>query len=159
MQILPKTKMMLFRFSNYKNYDFIEEHRKVMTSKGCVWMLKVGRKTQKNKLEEILQAGGYILLRAPIKNEGKCYIAKFTEISETLPSDKSMYPSYYGELLRDYEFDSVNTQLFKIETLEEISADNLQNVYLISNGKNVVEVINQTRTAFMFVENRQIINS
>ena len=37
------TLMLLFRFSNYKKYNFIEEHKVFLKEKGYVWMMKMGK--------------------------------------------------------------------------------------------------------------------
>ena len=59
------TEMLLFRFSNYKRYLFIEEHISILHDNGYVWMLKLGRRSNINKIKSISDNGGWLILREP----------------------------------------------------------------------------------------------
>lgn len=155
MKIKKNTNMLLFRFGNYKKNDFIESHMKVIDKDGYVWLLKLGKRTSIDRLNEILNAGGWIVLRSPKADGSKSYIARFSEFSEEEPSDM-IYPSYYNDILGDdsddgyYEGSRV-CQWFRVDMIKPIEETS---VFIMSKtGKAVDEVIETTRTAVMFVKN------
>lgn len=156
MVIDVNTKMLLFRFSNYGKYSFINEHRKILNDNGYVWMLKLGKRSSIEKIMTIIKNGGWLVLRSPKACGGTSYLAKFSKISEEEPSD-AMYPKYYNEILTDCneEFYNPNAvyQWFKLDRIEELSEENAETLVISQTRKKVNEVIRTTRTAVMFIEN------
>ncbi len=53
MKIKANTYMLLFRFSDYRKYNFIEEHKKILNIHDRVWMLKIGRKAVASKIKRV----------------------------------------------------------------------------------------------------------
>ena len=70
MKIKQNTEMLLFRFSNFSKHSFLQELTTVLNEKGCVWMLKAGKRSSISKLEEIKENGGWLVLRAPKADGG-----------------------------------------------------------------------------------------
>lgn len=157
MKIQAKTEMLLFRYNNYKKTAFIDEHRAVMKENGYVWMLKVGKRSSLEKLQEIKEKGGWMALRSPKADGSKTYFARFTEVSEETPSDMT-FPEYYDEILTENQvftegYAPVTHQWFKIEFMSEAENEAAEQLVLSKTLKPVDEVITTTRTAVMFIHN------
>lgn len=160
MLIEKEKKMLLFRFNNYKKTSFILEHKNVLNENGYVWMLKIGKKSSAEKLHEILKAGGWIILRAPKADGSKSFIARFSEMRDSIPSDE-VFPDYYDTLLYgedSFEYDLSSEQWFKLTYLEEIDSSVASHLLLEKNRKKVDDVIGTTRTAVMFITSEEDIN-
>lgn len=154
MVIKENTPMILFRYNNYKKRDFIKEHKNVLKNNNYVWLLKLGKKSNVKKIEDIKNHGGYLLLRAPKSDGGKTYITKFIDTSESEPKD-GVYPEYYNEILDEdnYIYWDKSLQWFKIKLIKEFNNENMEKIVLSNGKKPVNEIIDNTMTAFMFVEN------
>ena len=83
MTIESNTPMLLFRFSNFGKYKFIDEHINIIRENGYVWMLKMGRKSNIDKLKLIKKAGGWIILREP-KADGAKSCLLYTSIGDVV---------------------------------------------------------------------------
>lgn len=158
MKILKDTNMLLFRFRSYGKNNFIESHKKILNEKKYVWMLKLGKRTSTEKLRDILDEGGWLILRAPKSEGSKSFIARYVAFSENEPEDK-IYPEYYQEIIEDeeseyFEGNSI-MQWFKINLLTEIDEVTADMLVMAKSEKKVNEVIGTTRTAVMFVKNTQ----
>lgn len=158
MLITANTEMLLFRFNNYKKHSFIKQHRAVLEKYGYVWMLKIGKRSSIEKIQSIINNGGWLVLRSPKADGSISYIAKFTEISEEEPIEP-IYPEYYNEILNiddeDTDFYNPNAvyQWFKLEKIKELCEEDARNLVVSKTGKQVNEVIGTTRTAVMFIQN------
>lgn len=156
MIIIPNTKILFFRFSNYKNYDFIQEHKKILKENGYVWMLKAGKRSSIDKIRRVQQDGGWMVLRSPKSNGSVSYIANFSDITEDDPKDECI-PAYYIKLLDDENLDlnCVNSthQWFRLKSIESLDQSISDNLVLDTSGKRLVDTIGTTRTAVMFVHN------
>lgn len=153
MTIKQQTKMLLFRYNNYRKTNFIEEHKKVIDENGYVWMLKIGKKSSMEKLNKILSDGGFLVLRAPKADGSTSYLARFTEISECMPDDAA-YPEYYDDFIDgegSFDFDISSEQWFKLESIKELKEKEADKLILEKTGKKVDAVIGTTRTAVMFI--------
>ena len=56
--------------------------RKYLNEKKYVWMLKLGKRTSTEKLRDILDEGGWLILRAPKSEGSKSFIARYVAFSE-----------------------------------------------------------------------------
>ena len=158
MKILKDTNMLLFRFRSYGKNNFIESHKKILNEKKYVWMLKLGKRTSTEKLRDILDEGGWLILRAPKSEGSKSFIARYVAFSENKPEDM-IYTEYYQEIIDDeeseyFEGNSI-MQWFKINLLTEIDEVTADMLVMAKSEKKVNEVIGTTRTAVMFVKNTQ----
>ena len=156
MIIDKNSEMLLFRFSNYKRFSFLQEHVSVIKNTGHVWMLKLGRQSNKNKIKDIMDSGGWMILRAPKADGGNSFLAKFSEVGDKVPADET-YPTYYHEILNgtdeEFYFSSAARQWFKLEKICPITDDEAASLVISKTGKKVDDVIKTTRTAVMFVKN------
>ena len=150
--------MLLFRYSNYGNNSFIQEHRSVIDKNGYVWMLKLGKRSSIEKITTIKNAGGWMVLRAPKSEGGISYIASFSEFSETFP-DKLSCPEYYDEIIQGLNDDETlyitnpTLQWFKLNCIVRLDEQMSKNLVVSKTGKAVDEVIETTRTAVMYIKN------
>ena len=152
--INTETKMLLFRYSNYQKYRFIDEHTKIIHKAKYVWMMKMGKKTSVEKIKDIIKNGGYIVFKAPVADGNLFYIGKFVDFSEELPNDEKHMPKYYSEI----NFWDAPTQFFKLVDIVPLDEEYVASLRLEKNKKKVLDVINETRTAVMFIENEKDIN-
>lgn len=153
MSIEKNTDMLLFRYSEFRKFDFIEEHRNVLKECGHVWLLKAGRKTNENSIKNVIDSGGYFILKSPKRLGNRYYMARVKEFSEKKP-EMGTYPQYYDCFLQESElYYGVSFQWFKVIALAEIDEKLIDSLRLKKNDKKVEDVINKTRTAVMFVKN------
>ncbi|NLV53284.1 MAG: hypothetical protein GXY64_08480 [Bacteroidales bacterium] len=157
MIIDSNTEMLLFRYNNYKKHLFIDEHRSVLQREGHVWMLKLGRKTNNERIRAISEGGGWMILRAPKSEGGTSFLAKFTEMQEETPTEHC-YPEYYKEIFQDsndnfFYYEDSPQQWFNIVLLFPLNSDVASSLVISKNKKKVDDVIPTTRTAVMFVQN------
>lgn len=143
--------MLLFRFSNYNKYSFIDEHLNEINNNKYVWMLKAGRKSNMVKIADIIKQGGYMILKAPKADNGKYYVARFTEVQELMPEDKK-YPEYYEEFMDDMYSEE---QWFKLTEISELADSDVNKLVLEKNSSSVSDVISTTRTSVMFIKNKE----
>lgn len=158
MIISKDTSMLLFRFRSYGKNNFIESHKKILGEEEYVWMMKLGKRTSTDKLQNILDEGGWVILRAPKAEGSKSYVARFVAFSEEEPEDM-IYPEYYQEILDDEENEyfegNAKTQWFKLVLITEIDEMTAEKLVMVKSEKMVNEVIGTTRTAVMFVKNSE----
>ena len=158
MIIKKDTEMLLFRFSNYKSHSFIEEHVSVLRKAGYVWMLKLGKRSSIEKIEDIKEKGGWLVLRSPKAERSRSFLARFTKVVEGESADNT-YPEYYDAFLDGAEEETLYYssepayQWFKIESITPIDSKVAASLVVAKTGKKVDEVINTTRTAVMFIKN------
>ena len=145
--IKKDTEMLLFRYSTYRKYDFIEEHKKVLDINGHVWILKSGRKSNEKKIESIIENGGWLILKQPKADGGKYFLCHFELMIEDRPED-GKYPDYYREFIEEI---SSAEQWFKITSIREMPISEVNKVVLCKNEAKVIDVIGTTMTSVMFV--------
>lgn len=153
--INKETTMLLFRYSNYRKYSFIDEHMKIIHNLKYVWMMKMGKKTSIEKIKSIIKSGGYIVFKAPVADGSHFYIGKFVDFREELPNDEKHMPKYYSEIVEDINFWDAPTQFFKLVDIVPLNEEYAAALRLEKNKKKVLDVINETRTAVMFIENEK----
>lgn len=151
---MDESSMLLLRYSSYKKYDFIREHKNIIHKKGSVWMLKVGKCVPENKLQKMYENGGVIYLRSP-KNEGeKFYKATIKAYYLGEPKRNMIFPQYYNEMLNDEDLwlvDSLRGTWFEVVEIKEIAQAQAERLKLVSNGKRAVDVLSCTRSSMLYV--------
>ncbi len=124
-------------------------------------MMKAGKRTSIEKINNVLKNGGWMILRSPKGEGSKSYLAHFSEFTEKLPSDGN-YPAYYQEILEeenDEVFSMYNDyQWFHLTQICALPEKYISGIVLTNTQKPIDEIIGTTRTAVMFVENRTEIN-
>ena len=151
--ISPKTMMLLLRYSNYRRYNFLNEHKAIIDQKGYVWMMKIGKKVSLDKINKIMRSGGFIILKSPISDGSKYYIGRFNDYSEKTPNDNGHMPQYYSIIMNDIDYYDAQTQFFKVSCIAPLKEYYANALVLEKSKRKVVEVVNETRTAVMYVEN------
>lgn len=151
MKVESNKKMLLFRYSNYRKTDFIEEHNSVIAQFGYTWMMKAGKKSDLKKVKSVQDDGGFLILKSPVKNGNKYYLAVFDDFLDETPHDDT-YPEYYNEFMEDM-WDVSSYQWFKLKSIFQVPEEEVNKIVLKANGKAIKDVMSSTRTAVMFVEN------
>ena len=143
--------MLLFRYSNYRKTNFIDEHKAVIDNNGYSWLLKAGKKSDMNKLKAIIDDGGGFILKSPHKDGNKYFVCFFTEVKNDEPNDTT-FPKYYNDFLDD-NYDYYGGQWFKITSIQELPDKYIGTLCLQKDGKKLEDVLPTTRTAVMFITN------
>ena len=146
--------LLLLRYNDYKKYDFIEEHQKIIDEHGFTWIYKIGRSITKRKLKKVMNESGQLLLRSPKTKGGKIYISPILEYAYGMPKNDYVFPEYYQELVaddREWRMQSLEGSWLKIGTIEEVPIEESKKIRLISNGKPVLEVLDATMSSMLYV--------
>lgn len=155
---MEKTKedcMLLLRFSNYKKYDFIEEHMKLIKNEGYVWLMKAGRRLPQDKIAELYRNGGTLILRGSKSAGAKFYKLTVEEYMDGRITKDFSYPEYYEEMITDDSFwfmESLTGSWFKIISIVEMNDEEKQQLVLVSNGKKAEDVLNKSMSSILYVK-------
>ncbi len=150
MKIEANKEILVIRFTQYKNVDFIDEHSKIVKEKNSVWILKVGRMIPQKSIERVIGGSKVVVLKAPKKAGGKYYIASIKGYHNGLPKSGFDYPKYYDEMLdSSYEYTLEGTWIC-VETIQEIDDSILDHLLMEKNRNRLVDVINSTRTSVLY---------
>lgn len=148
---MNKEKLVVIRVSSYQQFNFIEEHQKVLNKKGTVWMLKLGKLIPRTSLDEIINGKRTIILRAPKKAGGDLYLCNVLEVSYAEPSDSSLCPKYYEEMKNSCIWDSFEGTWFLLDSIKRIDEKYYPHFKLLKNDKYLMDVLNETRTSVLYV--------
>ena len=146
---------LLIRYNTYHDYDFILEHQKIIQQVGYVWMLKLGKKIPEKSVRRVINSGGTVLLRAPKKEGGGLYAAQILDVQYSI--EEKAYPTYYNEILSNsmsellYNMHASEKTWLKIVNLNPIDDIYKTHFRLQKNGKPLLDVLDSTRTAVMYV--------
>lgn len=154
MIIKEKTPNLFLRLTNFKEYDYINEHKKCLENNGFVWILKVGKFIDKEFLESIIKNGGGIILKTPKRTDNKYYFCKLESYRPY--NEKIVFPDYYKEYLESEGLD-LNTTLrnenwLKISSMIELSDSQAEKFVTIKSQNKVVNCV-RSRAVFMYIEN------
>ena len=145
-----KKKMLVLRFSNYKKYDFLQEHKNVINRDGATWFLKLGKPVPQKSLEEILAGSKSLILKSPKVQGDKYYYCKMLDARNTKPDSTMAYPDYYHELMDDMFWFSFEGTWIKVNGFQELKDDEISKLRLVSNNRLLSEVLQQTRTTMLY---------
>lgn len=155
MLIKTNQKMLLLRYTNYKKYNFVAEHQKVLDEEGTVWMLKIGKNIPEAKLKDFYSDGGILILRSPKASGSKYYAVEIDKWFNGEPDFEMVYPEYYEKMLDDedvWTMDSLEGTWFKINSISELPDSASSHFSLISNGKMVQDVLSSTRSSMIYIK-------
>ena len=152
MIIKKDSPILILRVSSYRSFDFVGEHSKALEQGNGVWLLKTGKLIPEKALNSIIEAGGVIILRTPKKQGGQWYLSSFDQYHIGKPTLEMNYPSYYKLLCAQWEIDSLYGTWLHIYDLHEISENMVSHLALCANAHSVLEVINTTRTAYLYAK-------
>lgn len=145
---------MLVRYNNYKYYSFIDEVKMIINEKGFCWFFKVGKVIPCKKVQDIVRSGGFIVLKAPKSEDDKYFFAHATDSYTGLPRKDMPYPSYYTAMINDdsmWMIESLEGTWIKIDYVGELTHDNINHLFLLSNNKPLDVVVHSTRSATMYL--------
>ena len=154
MRIEKGRKLLLIRFSNYRQFNFIQEHKSIIETNGSVWILKAGKQIPQTKLEELFSEPAPLIMKAPKETGGQYYVALVKGAFNGLPRTDMKYPEYYSRMIDDenmWLLDSLMGSWFCAEQIAELSSDTVKHLYLLSNNKPVTDVLGRTRTATLYI--------
>ena len=156
--ITANTLILVMRVNDYKAHQFIKEHDRVMKDVGYVWVLKAGKRIPELKMKDVLKDGGHVIFRGSKASGGKYYYAHVEEVKYGIPDASMIFPDYYRLMVSDpslWTFDSLDGTWLKLTSLQEMRSELIQNIKLISNGKNVDEAMKSSMTSFVYAKSTQ----
>ncbi len=158
-KVLAKTPHLFIRLNDFADYDFIEEHQKVIQKKGYTWLLKMGKSINQKFIEALYKNESAIILKTSAKKGNKFYYCKL--LNKELKEEKISFPDYYKEYLEN-DFISFEEALnngfwFKVESITLMSYECANRFEIISSKKNMVDCAISTRVVHMYVENKEYI--
>lgn len=150
------TPHLFLRLNNFEEYNFIDEHKKLIESKGYVWLLKIGKTINQEFVKKIIEEGGGIILKSSAKNGNKFYYCDL--LSNDINSEnKIVYPEYYNEF---FEYEAYNLEdlkktgyWFKITNMRDITEDEVYKFRICKSHKPMLDSALYTRVVHMYVEN------
>lgn len=157
MNIKARERILVLRFSTYKGYDFIEEHRNIINHNGAVWMLKLGKPVPSRTLNSILSESAGLILKAPKSVGGKYYYCQMLDAQNRKPNDEMRYPDYYKQLLDDMYWLSMDGTWIKVNKFIELDEGTIASFKLISNDRLLDDVLSQTRTTMLYAYSERTI--
>lgn len=146
--------MLLLRYNNYGNTDFINEHKSVIDKNGFTWVLKIGKEIPNQKLNRVLEEGGVLFFRAPKASGGTYHIAKVEDYAYGKAPKDNIFPEYYHQMENDRKmWQLVNLQgtWLRISTIDPLPEGMESALRLVSNSKMVSEVVTSTRSSVLYV--------
>ena len=94
MIIQENEELILIRYSDMYGKDTIKEHKKIMEKQGYCWFGKIGKKSSKGHINELLKMSQPKIL---LVSKQAAYVAEISDIGYDIP--ESNYPIYYKEEL------------------------------------------------------------
>ena len=152
MFIKKQNPVLILRISNFRSFSFVEEHTKLLAAGEGVWILKTGKLIPEKALSSIIEAGGTLFLRTPKKQGGRWYLSHFDKYRIGEPSSDMNYPAYYQLLCSQEEIQSLYGTWKQKKKIEEVGEDVVSHLTLRANGHSVLDIINTTRTAYLYAE-------
>ncbi len=146
-------RILVLRFNNYKEWNFIEEHRKLLKKHNYVWILKAGKPINISTMKNIIDEGGHLILKEPKNDGGRFYYMHILEFNNGMPQKEYIYPEYYKNMLENeecYILESLEGTWLKIDVVCEINHQ-VEHLKLISNGKRLDETLLKTRSSLLYV--------
>ena len=147
-------KMMVLRVNQYKSYDIIKEHNKISAENGYVWILKMGKPIPEKAIKDVIDESGILILKMPKSKGGDFYYARLIESRNGNPGTDYAYPSYYNEMVETPNFDhdySLSGTWLRISEIKELPLEAVNKMVLVNTGNSLIDVVNSTRTSFMYV--------
>lgn len=157
MKIKAGEKLLVLRFNNYKDYDFIEEHKRIIGTDGIVWILKLGKPVPDKTLNNILLGSAGLILKAPKSLGGKYYYCQMLDAQNMKPKDGMNYPAYYKELLEDMFWHSMDGTWIKVNEFIELNEEVISGLKLVSNDHRLDDVLSMTRTTMLYAYSERTI--
>lgn len=147
-------RMMVLRVNQYKSYDIIKEHNKISAEIGYVWILKMGKPIPEKAIDDVIDDSGILILKMPKSKGGDFYYTKLTESCNGNPKPDYVYPPYYNEMVETPNFDhdySLSGTWLRVSKIKELPLETVKKLVLVNTGNSLIDVVNSTRTSFMYV--------
>ena len=139
-KIKKGTPCLFLRVSDFKRYNFIEEHLKVLKENNYVWLLKFGKNVKSDYLNKLKETNGGLILKSSPKNGNKFYYCLYDNVEV---DDSLLYPDYYDEVFEHENYsidDLIKTQSwFRIIKIIPIPEKELKKIETTSSHKLLCE--------------------
>ena len=150
--------VLVLRYNNSNEQEYIQEHKTVLQEYGHVWMLKIGRPPKIELINAIHDNGGKIVLCSPKKSNYKMYLCDVVDCYVGSEKEDLHYPEYYKGMRDEYnERICLRGTWFKITAIRKLQEELRQRLFLTSNERKVDEVIKETRTASLYAYIKAIV--
>lgn len=138
MKIKKNTNNIFVRLVDYNKNDYLEEHLKIFSKNGYVWLLKMGKNVSPDFLNEVIKNNGGLIIKKTAKNGNDFYFCKF----ESNKYDEStVYPEYYNEIFNEYATSNKSSlgTWFKITEMKKLKVPDVKKFKTISTGRDLYE--------------------
>lgn len=153
MKIKKDTRALFLKLSDYKSYNFVEEHKNKINENGFVWVLKLGKKINSKVLEDLYESKGGIIFRSSKRNGNKFYYCNLVKTPKL--DDELIIPDYYYELLsaEGYTIEMVrnNGEWFKIDSMTELTDESIKKFVSVSSG-NDLTICSKARSSYVNIK-------
>ena len=152
MNIKNNQKFLFLRTSNFNNFDFIEEHNKIIKNNGYVWILKTGRKIDPNYLRELINEDSGIIIKKSSRTDDRLFYCKLESIDY---DNSNVFPDYYFDYLtyngfRINDINRNNSCWFKISNISLIPNDIAEKLVVSKNNNKLKNAATNSRTPYIF---------
>ena len=139
----------VIRIKDFCEYDFIEEHKKVIDKYGYVWILKIG-KSIGIKAFDTISENNKLLLKESKHKGGKCFLCNAVDTRDGKAEDIDRFPLYYYDI--EQSGVSLIGSWIKVNSISELSEEEKNRLVLEKSGKNMEEVFASTMSPLLYVK-------
>lgn len=152
MKLNDNQQFLFLRMSNFENYDFIEEHKKIIEEKGYVWILKTGRKIDRNFLNDLIKENSGLIIKKPSRTDDRLFFCKLESIDY---DNSNIFPEYYYDFLtyQGFKITDINRNnscWFKISEITLISDKEAEKLVVLKNNNSLKNAAVNSRTPYIF---------
>lgn len=151
MKLFNDAPYLFLRMSNFNDNDFINEHSKIIKDNGYVWVLKMGRKINKEYLKEIIKNQTGLIIKKPSRSDNRLFYCKLESIDY---DNSNLFPDYYYDFLsyNGYKLSDLNnnSSWFKISEISLIPNDIIDNFVVSKNENDLKSAALNSRTPYIF---------
>lgn len=153
MIIKKNTPCMFIRVPDYKNYNAIDEHIKILKTNEYVNMIKLGRYPNADIINKITEKSGVIILKTTPKNGNRLFIC-IVDLKNG--KNNINIPQYYEELFEEenYSMSELLKNYFwiKILNIYEVDKSVLDKFETYSTKKKLTDAIFNSRAPQVYGE-------
>ena len=143
--------LIVLRCSSFQKHSFIDEHNEIIKAKGSTWILKFGKEITNQALKKLMSHGAHVLFRLSKREGGEIYYSKIQECWNGRAKEGMEFPPYYYKAAECFEMDTIQGTWLKVSNIERVPQEYFPLFKLASNNRDLVAVLNETRTSVINV--------
>lgn len=147
---MTQQKILLLRYSDFKGFHTIDEHKKVINKSGSCWYGKFGKVISKRYLDDFTKDNLPATLF--LFTAGSLHRCKMTEYTYDRPTEN--YPTYYDTFLFTQK-DFIPHVFFKLTSIEKEELNILENFVVVSSGKPILYDLKKSISSFIVIQDKE----